>query len=105
MQVWGHRVKRRNEEQIVECLLLADLSVHTSVAVGACLRHVRIHLLVKLTNIAHCLAEHRLSTPKNKWIRNYLSHLSKKDIEHNDVATVTKKSFLSHAFDMLGMDF
>lgn len=60
---------------------------------------------IKLTNTAHCLAENRLSTPENKWIKNELRHLSKKDIEHTDMATVMKNTFISNTFDMLGMDF
>jgi len=60
---------------------------------------------MKFINIAHRLAENRLSTPRNKWIKNELSHLSKKDLEHTDMAAVMKKTFLSHTFDMLGMDF
>lgn len=58
----------------------------------------------KLRNIPHCLAEDRLSTRKNKWTKNELSHFSKKDREHTDMASVMKKTFISHPFDVLGMD-
>lgn len=46
-----------------------------------------------------------MSSPKSKRIKNGLSPLSKKDIEHSDMATVTKKTSISRTFDVLGMDF